>query len=188
MFGLAMGREPEACLFDCPSHYHSINPRSNRFADIIARMRIYGASDVKTSIALDRMMERHLSGHLTRDFVRELLECASQVSEADQDRWIRETAHESWIYDCPHPRPTFEEYLASYRAGLYRPDYDKKFRSDSQSLFAIDGLPTVFLLHETTQVDKFDEPLVNSRHFVDLGSVVAPIPLPRRGGKACYIA
>jgi hypothetical protein len=187
MVGVAMGREPETCLLERPNHYRPINPKSNRFADIIARMRIYGTWDVNTSVALDRLTVMQPSWRLTREFVRELLDGASQVSAADHDQRIWEVAHESWTYDCPGPRPSFDEYLASLRGELYRPDYDKKFRSDSQSLFAIDGLPTVYMLYEATRVEKLDEPLIHSRHFVDLGSVVVPIPLPSREGIACYI-
>jgi hypothetical protein len=180
-------RETESCLLEPAGHYRAINPKSNRFADIIARMRIYGGWDVNTAIALERLTATQPSWRLTREFVRELLDLASQVTAADHDQWIRKVARESWIYDCPDPRPSFEEYLVSLRAELYRPDYGKQFRSDSQTLFTIDGLPTLYLLHETTHLDRFDEPLIGSRHFVDLGSVVVPISLPSRMGRACYI-
>lgn len=172
---------------ECPCHYRGINPRSNHFADIISRMRINGDWDVNTSIALERLTSTYPTWRLTREFVGELLILASQVSASEHDQWIREVAHESWIYDCSRPRPPFEEYLASLRAKLYLPDYDKKFRSDSQSLFTIDGLPTIYLLHETTCMEEFEVPLIESRHFVDLVTVVAPIPLPSRGGTAYYI-
>lgn len=180
-------REPQTCLLDRPGHYHAINPRSNRFTDIMARLRIYGEWDVNTGVALERLIATQPSWQLTRSFVQKLLDRASQVSESDHDQWLREVAHDAWIYDCPDPRPTFEEYLTRRRAALYRPDFDKRFRSDSQSLFEIGGLPTVFLLQETTRVENFDELIIDSRHFVDLGSVVAPMPLPSRGGQACYI-
>lgn len=179
--------EPQTCLLDRPSHYRLINPESNRHADILSRMRVRGTWDVNTSIAFKALTWMRDPWNLTREFVRDLLEHASRVSAADHDRWLKEVEHESWIYDCPEPRPTFDEYLAARRAELYCPDYDKVFRSNSQSLYSIEGLPTIYLLCETTHVENFDEPLIESRHYVDLGPVVAPISLPSRGGRACYI-
>jgi hypothetical protein len=116
-----------------------------------------------------------------------LLDEAAAVSPAEHDEWLRETAHESWIYDGPTRANKSAEFLATVRAEVYRPTYDKVFRSDLQAIYTIDGLPTVYLLYETTHVPGFVEPMVDLRHFVDLGSVVAPLSLRSCGGAAAFI-
>jgi hypothetical protein len=169
-----------------PTHYHSINPSSNHYADILVRMRIHGEWDVSTSLALEEMATENPAYRLTREFVRELLARAHNIDTLAHDEWLREVAMDSWTYDCPEPRPTFEDYFEERKTAIYRPDYSKAFTSDSQQLYAIHGIPTLYYFHEEAIVADFRSPLINFRHFVDLDSVVAPVSLPYCGN-ACYI-
>ncbi len=149
-------------------------------------MRVFGEWDVNTSVALDAMTAENPAYRLTREFVREMLERASSVTTQEHDDWLRDVAMDGWTYDEVDPRPPFEDYFEERKAAIYRPDYDKKFKSDTQELYTIDGLPTLYYFHETSAVTGFD-PTVDSCHFVELDSVVAPVPLGSHGGAAYYI-
>ena len=154
-----------------PSHYHEVDPRSNTFSDIMARLRIYGPWDVKTSVAHNELVAGDC---LTREHVRKVLDRAKRVTTSEHDDWLREGARDAWTYDHPDPRPKFDDYFNTLKRQIYLPNHDKTFRSDTQHLFTIDGLPAMYLLLESTQLQGRDDPIVDSRHFVDLGCVVAP--------------
>ena len=94
-----------------PSHYREINPRSNRYADIMWRLRIYGHWDISTSIAFNELTSEDANYSPDREFVLALLERAMRVSTTEHDGHLQDVAHDSWIYDLEEPRPTFAEYL-----------------------------------------------------------------------------
>jgi hypothetical protein len=173
--------------FQLPNHYRLINPASNRFADIMQRLRTCGEWDVNTSVALEVICTKNPAFRLTRSFIKSMLDVASNVSEHDHDEWLREVAMDHWTYDQPGPRPPFEEFFLARKKAIYQPDPTRVFDSDTQELYEIDGIPSLYYLEETTSVPNFHEPLIDSRHFVDLGSVVAPVSLPVPNHKPCFI-
>ena len=170
-----------------PSHYRPIAPESNRYADIIRRMRIYGEWDVNTSIALSRLEEMNPAYRLTREFVAEVLEMALGISKADHDEWLRDDSFDSWTYDRGQEPPNFEDFFAQRLKQIYLPDNNIIFDSDNQTLYEIEGLPNLYLLYEEATSDGEEDSLIESGHFIDLRTVVAPVSLPDNSGIAYYI-
>ncbi|TWT85826.1 hypothetical protein Pla123a_06330 [Posidoniimonas polymericola] len=171
------------------SHYRQIDRRSNRHADILARLRIYGPCDPRTTILLEQLGKDAQHSQLTRAQLCAMIANASEITEAEHDRWLRNVAEDAWTYDCPLPRPEFEDYFAEQKRRINKPDYDKDFGSDSLELYEIVGVPDVYLLVTTIGDPSSDAGTTELRHFLDRGSAVVPLALPAHsGGDALVLA
>lgn len=165
-----------------PSHYRQIDRRSNRHADILARLRIYGACDPRTSVVLEQLERDTGQSQFTRADLCDTIGNASEITDAEHDRWLRNAARDAWTYDCPLPRPEFEDYFAEQKRRINKPDYDKDFGSDSLELYEIVGVSDVYLLVTTNGDPSSGGGTTELRHFLDRGSAVVPLALPTHSG------
>lgn len=168
-----------------PPHYREIPRRSDRYKDLIRRIRVPGTSDPAVSVAYEQLDEAEPAYRLTREFITRVLERSKIVSQQDIDEWLHESMLDTWTYDCGEEEP-FESFYASAVKALMVPDpldgRRREFRTCK--LYEVEGLEGVYL---TYKENRYWE-LVDSEHFIDVdGVVLAPSPFPSRSGTAYYI-
>jgi hypothetical protein len=154
-----------------PSHYSPINRRSNRFADIIDRLKWTGRTEPAFSVAYESLGRRNPAYRLTREFVNQIFDEMEKVTETEFDTWLHEVTEDSWIYDYdPAPSETYDDFFQLKKKQLTVPDAIKFKVTSDHVLYEIEGLPRLYLLEH-------NEWRKESRHYVDIGPVLVPTPL-----------
>lgn len=173
-----------------PAHYKEISKKTNKYRDLIQRLRIYGCSDPNVSVAFEQLVGEEPAYRLTREFMSRVLDRVNYISHNDRDAWLEEVMRDSWTYDvAPYAKPgeTYETFYQHEVQNLMLPTPMTQRDKNDSSVHAIDGLPNVYLVKEEEYVEICDSTLIDSRHYFDLGSALVPIPVPSRSGKSYYL-
>lgn len=173
-----------------PSHYKAISKDSNKYRDLLERMRIHGHGDPNLCVAFEQLTSEEPAYRLTRQFIARVIERAEWISDADRDAWLEEVMRDSWTYDVqPYAKPgeTYEHFYLQEVRNLMLPTPMSQREKTNSSVYKIDGLPDVYMVEDREYVEITDSPLIDSRHYYDRGSVLVPMPVPGRGGKSYYL-
>lgn len=175
---------------ELPTHYVELGSKSNRYADILDRIRTQGIWDPDVSIAFEQLTNEEPAYRLTRDFVLRLLERTTQIPEIDRDAWLNECLMDTWTYDtssCAKPGENFESFYKAEVGKLLIPNGINRRKDTDYRLYQVKGIPDVYLFSEETAIPSFGMKTIDSRHYLDRDSAVVPVPLPSYGGQAYYI-
>lgn len=156
-----------------PNHFVEIDRRSNGFADFINRLKWMGRTEPKFSIAYQTLTLRNPAYRLTRDFVSQILDQMTRVTQPEMEQWLHEVTKDSWVYDhTPARGETYDDFYHEKLRQLTIPDSERFEVTPQHKLFEIDGLSRLFLLERHTDWGR------ESVYYVDTGPVFSPTPLP----------
>lgn len=174
-----------------PSHYREINSQSNRYHDIVSRLRVHWGFDPDSSVALEQLVREEPAYRLTREFVRRVLERAERITEIEREAWLREDLMDTWTYDvAPYKEPgeTFDTFYQQILDQMYVPTPMHQRNCKKPVVYEIDELPSIYFTRENYYERSPDPQIWDTRYYIDRGSAVIPIAVASgSSGKSYYL-